>query len=54
MKYYWSCLFNSGEFFYWEAEDEKAFLKQAAKKYCGKAFDFGETCKKSYDRGVKG
>jgi len=54
MKYYWSSIFNSGEFYYWTAEDEKTLLKLASKLYCGKIFDYGETVEKSYKRGRKG
>jgi hypothetical protein len=54
MKYYWSSIFNSGEFYYWKAEDEKTFMKLASKLYCGKLFDYGETVEKEYKRGRKG
>ena len=53
MKYYWSCAYNSGSYWFWKTEDEKQFLKLASKVYCGKAFDFGETTVGSYKRAEK-
>jgi len=53
MKFFWTCVYNSGEFHYWKAEDEKAMLKLASKLYCGKLFDYGETSERTYNSGRK-
>lgn len=50
MKYYWTTLYNSGSFNFWEVRDEKELFKKTAKLYCGKPFDYGETTKTSYLR----
>lgn len=54
MKYYWTSVYNTGEFYYWKAEDEKALMKLASKLYCGKMFDYGETIERTYQAGRKG
>lgn len=54
MTYYWTTVYNSGEFTYWKVEDEKQLFKLAAKRYCGKAFDYGVTSEKNYKNGLQG
>ena len=54
MKYYWTSIYNTGEFYYWKVEDEKALMKLASKLYCGKIFDYGETSERTYQSGRKG
>lgn len=55
MKYYWSCLFNSGTFQFWAEENEDVAKKKMVKMYCGKPFDWGETSGATYSMytGVK-
>lgn len=48
MKYYWTTVYNSGEFAFWKEEDENALLKEAKKKYGDAPFDYGETTGRAY------
>jgi len=50
MRYFWSTVFETGMFDFWEAVDEADVKRKIAKKYCGRAFDFGETTAASYLR----
>jgi len=54
MEYFWTTVFNSGEFVFWKGIESEV-RRLASKYYKNKIFDIGFTSKASYDRsGNKG
>lgn len=53
MRFFWSTIINSGSFQFWKSETEDGVKKQIVKKYCGKAFETGETSEDAYNRWAK-